>query len=462
MQRSLWLEEALAADPGDPCPPLRGAHRADVCIVGGGFAGLWTALRLKELEPACDVVLLDADIVGGGASGRNGGFVLGWWAKLAGLVHRLGEDEGMRLARVAGQAVAEIAEFTETNGIDCHLVQRGWLWVASSPAQIGDWEPAVQAAERRGVDVYLQLTPDELHERIAEPTHLAGVLSRPEATVQPALLARGLRRVALERGVRIHERTRMTDLDRRRPPTVRTLEGAITADAVVLTLGAWSAAIPELRRAIVPLASDVVATAPAPELLEQINWTGGEAISDARLLVHYYRTTRDRRVVFGKAGGGLAFHGRIGPSFDHSEARAALTARHLHALLPALAKAPITHAWSGPVDRSATGSPLFGRLGESISYAAGFSGNGVGPSLLAGRVMASLSLRRNDEWSRSGLVSNRHPLFPPEPARYVGGRIVREAVRRKERAEDAGAAPSRVAAALARLAPAGFAQAEEE
>ncbi len=463
MARSLWLQEALAADAGTACPPLAGAQRADVCIVGAGFAGLWTALRLKQLDPACDVVLIDADIVGGGASGRNGGFVLNWWAKLEGLVAGYGESRGLRLASAADESVREIGEFVARHGIECEWTQQGWLWVATAAAQIGSWEPAVEACERRGIDAFERLSPEQLHERIGEPTHLAGVHERRSATVQPAALARGLRRVALERGVRIHEGTPMTHLDRRTPPTVRTPAGAITADAVVLTLGGWCAeAIPELRRSVVPVSSEVVASEPVPDLLAAMHWVGGEAIADARLLVHYYRTTRSGRVVFGKGGGGLAFHGRVGRGFDHHPRRSAEAARRMRELLPTLAGARLTNAWSGPVDRSVSGSPFFGRLGDGVSYVAGFSGNGVGPSHLAGKVLASMALRRDDEWSGCGLVGGRQPGFPPEPIRYAGGRVVREAVRRVERAQDTDRDPGRAARILAGFAPGGFAAARKD
>ena len=148
--RSLWLQEALGDAPD--AEPLVGAQRADVAIVGGGFVGLWTALRIKEHEPDCDVVVLEQDVCGYGASGRNGGFAIGWWPKLGTLVALAGEEEGIRLARAADEAVEEIGRWTEANGVDANYVHGGHLWTAATPAQLGAWDGAVgrRGAARRG------------------------------------------------------------------------------------------------------------------------------------------------------------------------------------------------------------------------------------------------------------------------------------------------------------------------
>jgi putative aminophosphonate oxidoreductase len=458
MHRSMWLQEALAGDPSPACPPLVGPHRADVCIVGGGYTGLWTALAIKRLEPGCDVALVEADICGGGASGRNGGFCTSWWSKLPTLVGLCGEDEGMRLARASAAAIDEIEEFCRAHAIDARMRRSGWLWVATAPAQMGTWEPSVAACERRGVDAFVRLTPDELHRRIDQPTHLGGVWEPGTATVHPAALARGLRRVALEQGVRIFEGSPMRRLRRGRPAEVRTQSGRVTADAVVLALNAWAAAVPELRRSLIAVSSDVVATRPAPEILERIGWTGGEAIADGRQRVDYYHATADGRIVFGKGGGAIAFAGRIDGGFNHDEHRAADVAAQLRRLLPAAAEAVVTHSWAGPVARTADGLPAFGWLSDGVAFGAGYSGNGVGPSHVGGRILASLALRRDDEWSASGLVRRPPQAFPPEPLRYLGGLAVRAAVTRQEAAEDVGVSPGRATRLLAGFAPAGFAR----
>jgi hypothetical protein len=206
--RSLWLQEAL--DPAGERPPLHGNLRADVCIVGGGLTGLWTALALKEREPALDVVLLEGDVCGAGASGRNGGFVLSLWAKFQALERVCGAAEALRLARASAAAVTEIGAFCREHDIDAHLREEGWLWAATNRSQVGAWDDTVAAIERHGERPFIRLEPEEVARRAGSPAHLGGVFEPTAATVHPARLTRGLRRVALDRGVRIFERSLMS------------------------------------------------------------------------------------------------------------------------------------------------------------------------------------------------------------------------------------------------------------
>jgi putative aminophosphonate oxidoreductase len=458
MHRSLWLEEALAAEDGGSAAALTGDQKADVCIVGGGYTGLWTALRIKELDPACDVAVVEADICGGGASGRNGGFLTTWWSKLGTLIKACGEEEGVRLARASQEAVDAIEAFCSESSVDAHFRRGGWLWVATAPAQMGMWESAVEECERHGVHEFERLTVEELHEHIDQPTHLGGTWEPRTATVHPARLARGLRRVALERGVRIYENSPMLALRRTGPPRVRTPGGEMTAGTVALALNAWAAGVSELSRAIVPVTSDIVATAPDHGLLERMRWTRAEAIADARLMVHYYQATPEGRIIFGKGGGTLAYRARIGDGFQHDARRTAWVTDHMHRILPATSGAQVTHSWAGPVARTDDGLPIFGRLAPNVVHGGGYSGNGVGPSWVGGRILASLALGRDDEWSSAGLVRQPGRAFPPEPVRYLGGRVVREAVRKMEEAEDRGDTPGKLVSYVAGFAPAGYAR----
>jgi putative aminophosphonate oxidoreductase len=454
--RSLWLEEALSG--ADDAPALEGHERADVCIVGGGYTGLWTAIRLKEQDPALDVVIVEGDVCGGGASGRNGGFVLSWWAKFGSLKKVCGGEEAVRLARASAEAVDGIGTFCAEHGIDAHYRRDGWLWAATSAAQLGAWEETLATIAADGEQPFQRLDPAEVARRAGEATHLGGVFEPTAATVQPALLARGLRRAALERGVRLFEKSPVTKLERSRPPRVVTSRGEVTATKIVLALNAWAAALPELRRSLVVIASDIVATEPAPERLTAIGWTDGSCISDSRMLVNYYRTTLDGRLVFGRGGGKLAFGGNIGTAFDGPSPRAEAVTRSMRGLYPSLRDLPVTHSWMGPIDRTQVGLPFFSRLGgrDDILYGLGYSGNGVGPTYLGGRILASLALGLDDEWSRAGLAREPVGKFPPEPFRYVGGRLVRRAVERKEEAEDKGGRADRLTLLLADLAPSGL------
>jgi len=420
--------------------------------------GLWTALGIKRLEPSCDVAVLEQDVCGGGASGRNGGFVLSWWPKLSSLSALCGVEEAVRVARGSEEAIGEIERFCRAHGVDAHFRRAGWLWTATSPAQRGAWNGVVSLCEKLGIGAFRRLPPEEVARRAGSAVHLEGVFEASAATVQPAILARGLRRVALEAGVRIFEHTRVRRFSRGRPVAIRTDRGRLTAERLVIATNAWAAGLRELSRALVAITSDMIATAPVPERLRAIGWTGGECVTDSQTMVDYYHVTQSGRVAFGKGGWGIALGGRIGPDFDRNVRRRAAVEADFRRAYPALADVPITHDWSGPIDRTPTSLPLLGRLGgrEHIVYGVGWSGNGVGPSVVGGKILASLALGRRDAWSSHPLVGRSAGSFPPEPIRYVGAHLVRAAVARKESAERRGEKPPWLARRLARFAPAGL------
>ena len=454
---SHWLTEAgLSAE--ETAPALEGEERADICIVGGGFCGLWTALRLKERDPSLDIAIVEKDECGSGASGRNGGFVLSWWAKFGSLAKFCPSDEAARLARASADAVGEIGRFCAENGIDAHYRGDGWLWAASSEPQTGSWDALVDTLARHQLHPFELWEPETVKQRSGTDRHVAGVYEPTGATVQPALLARGLRRVALARGVRIYERTPMMSLHRSRPPQVVTPRGILTAEKVVIAMNAWSTMLPELRRTILVISSDIVATRPMPDRLAASGWADGMCISDSRTLVNYYRPTVDGRVAFGTGGGRLAFGNRVDERFNGASPRAREVERYFRHIYPDFGDVPIATSWTGPIDRSLSGLPFFGRLGgrDDLLYGLGFSGNGVGPTSVGARILASLALGHKDEWSECGLVRDDVGLFPREPVRYFGGRLVVAANRRKERMEDRGQTPGPLTVRLAGLAPAGL------
>jgi glycine/D-amino acid oxidase-like deaminating enzyme len=457
--RSLWLQEALADEPdAERAEPLSGGHRADVCIVGGGYTGLWTALQIKWRDPSVDILLLEADICGAGASGRNGGFATSLWMKLPSLIAKYGEEEGIRLARASEEAVVEIGRLCKKYGIDADYRPGGVLDTATTPAQIGDWDDAVQAARSHGVNVFTALTPAEVARRSGSPVHVAGIWDRTGARVQPARLARGLRRVALAHGVRIWEHSPDTEVLRGRPPVVRTSHGAVVADKVVLAMNAWLASLPELRRAILPMSSDMIATAPIADHLAAAGWTGDECVADAHMMVHYYRTTRDGRIAFGKGGCSHAYLGQITRQFEDPGRRIDRTINAFHRIYPALTDVPITHTWTGPIDRSETNSLFFGHLDNNpdIIYGVGYSGTGVGPSHVGGRVLASTALELRDEWQESPINRGPQSLYPYDPIRYFGGNIVRAAVLQQEADLNANRPSVPVVQFLTRFVPSGL------
>lgn len=436
-----WLEQALGADPGAPCPPLAGPVRADVCVVGGGFVGLWTAIELREQAPDCRVVLLEREFCGAGASGRNGGWATGWFDELDGLVARFGAGEAVRLADRAQWAIDRIETFCAANDIDCHLRRRGALWLAGAPAQVDAWQSAVRAGRELGrAGMLATLSAAESRERAGSPVPLGGARHTDAASVQPALLVRGLRRVALALGVVIHEATPMLALRHGRTPRVVTPAGYVDCDRVVLGLGAWSARVPELRRATIPVASHIVLTEPLGERVADLPWADGELLGDARLMVHYAQVTSDGRIVFGRGGGVLGVAGRVRARHFHDPAAVAAVAADFRRWFPRLATVPLARAWGGPVDRAPGHLPFAGRFGAdgNVLYATGFSGNGVAPSALFGRILGRMALDQRDADTTSPLTGGPPSLLPPEPLRSIGGALVRCAVGRWERAEEDG------------------------
>jgi glycine/D-amino acid oxidase-like deaminating enzyme len=439
------MREALLADPGESCPPLAGDAEADVLILGGGFTGMWAAWFLTEHGPGIDVVILEQDIAGGGPSGRNGGFLTSWWDELPSLAEMFGERAAVATCMAVKESIAGIRAWCEASGVDAWFTQAGYLEVAAAQAQEGSWRRAMRLSRDLGNgDEYVELTAAEVHRRCDGPAFGAGVLMRDGATVQPARLARGLRRTLLARGVRIFEGTPVTAFRGGDRPAARTPGGTVTAGQVVVALNAWAARTPPFHRYLVTWGSHIVLTEPAPERLADIGWTGGEAITDSRTSVHYFRTTPDGRIAFG-GGGGRAFR-RIGPRLSLDPASIRRAEEGFRRLFPTFADVAIDDAWGGPIDVSPNHVPTFGTLpGGRVHYGLGYSGNGVAPSHLGGRILAALVLgRRNDEpVANLPLVEPRMKRFPPEPLKSIGAKLVREAVVRTERAEERGRRPGR-------------------
>ena len=438
---------------------LEGDVRADVCIVGGGYTGLWTALRLKEADRSLDVVVVEAESCGSGASGRNGGCALSYWHHFTPLEKIGGTEEALRLSRASADAVVEIGTFCEEHRIDADYRRDGWLWTATNPAQVGRWRATVDAIGRAGAAPFVTVGEDELVRRTGSRRHLAGVFEASAASVQPAALARGLRRVALDRGVRIFEGSPMVALRRTTPLRIATTRGLVRAERVVLAMNAWSARIRELRNAFVIVSSDVAITAPIPERLDELGWTDGVCVSDSRLMVHYYRSTSAGRIAFGRGGARLAYGARVDRSLQgvSPPSDAAWLERSFRALYPHLGDVTFESTWAGPIDRPVDGLPFFATLGRpDLVCGVGFAGNGVVPCVLAGRVLSSMALGLDDEWSRCALVRDIPGGLPPEPLRTIGGRVVKRAVIRQEAAEDAGRRPSWLDTRLAALAPSGL------
>jgi glycine/D-amino acid oxidase-like deaminating enzyme len=411
-----WLEEA----PPDPPAPALVDGEADVAIVGGGYTGLWTALALKERDPSLHVVLLEADVCGRGPSGRNGGFLHGYWSRLPLLRERFGDDPARELAKVSERAIDAVRVLGE----DVWLREGGVLKVSAAPAQDAAVDALVVAARELGAEEEaVPLDRDAVAERIGSPLFRRGVFVRRGATVHPARLVRALRRAAVGADVELHEGSRVRRIAEGR---VETDGAAVRARDVVVANSAWR----PLQRRLTIMRSACVLT--EPDALGEIGWSGGEAVVDGRMFVHYFRTTPDGRVLMGSGAGTVA--------------RAEAGLRHL---LPGV-KAEITHRWDGPIDVSSDQLPFFGSRGR-VHYGTGYTGSGVGPSWLGGQILASLVFGRDDEWTRLPLVNREQPKLPPEPLKRLGTVPVRAATVAVEDAEQNGDRSSFVLRGVAAL-----------
>lgn len=439
--RSFWLQEALAHDPGLACPPLTAHLAADVCIVGGGFTGLWTAIDLSSRDPGLRIALVEQDICGGGASGRNGGFFSSSWWDAPAICSRFGLEEGMRYLRAVADTVGEAGAWLDAHGVDAWFHHEGTMLIATGAWQLEpDGASAAEFLAARGEPDRLRSIDLDRARSIADSPRIVAASFGPDsAVVQPARLARGLRRVALERGVRIFERTPMTGLDRSRPAVVRTPHGAVRADHVVLATGAWAAGWPGFRRSFGVIVDQVVATEPIPERLEAIGWTSQIGIGDGRELLYYLRPTDDGRIVIGGGALGVVFGGRAsGRAVTHARRVAEAAARGLVWLFPQLDGVRFTHAWGGPIDQTATFLPFFRSLEPGNVHAGlGFSGHGLSQTMLGGRILASLVQGLDDRWTSLPVVGDE-PKSPPEPLRYPAVWLSARALERGDRRADAG------------------------
>jgi len=441
-----WWDEA---GHDELAPALAGDTSVDVCVVGGGFTGLWTALAVRAREPSARVAVLESETCGAGPSGRNGGFVHGYWASLAETRVTLGRDGALALARAGERIIPAVREL----GDDVWLRESGMLMVSTTPEQDEAIDDAVAAAEElHAPDQALALDGDQLAARVRSPVFRRGVFFPECATVQPARLVRALRRATLDAGVTLHEQTPATRI---REGAVDTPRGRVRAQAVVVAVNAAATGWRPVARRVTNFGSYVVLTEPAPELLDEIGWTGGEAIVDGRMFLHYFRTTDDGRVLMGSGSGPIGFRGRLDARFTSDAPTAARAEHGLRRLLPGLAAARVERAWGGPIDVSADHLPFFGTVdGTAVHYGLGYSGHGVGPSWLGGQILASLAVGRDDEWTGLPLASRRVPKLPPEPLKHLGGGLVRAAIMACEQAEEESRRPpllARAGAALPRL-----------
>ena len=420
-----WLDRPRPAEE----PPLDGSVEAELAIVGGGFTGLWAAVQAKVERPEREVVLLEAETAGWGASGRNGGFVD------ASLTHGLFNGaarfpQELELLEELGRAnLAGLKADLERHRIDAAWQETGLLSVATRPYELEELGEEAALLRRYGWEAEV-LDRDALRAEVASPTYLGGTLQRTGvALVDPGALALGLRRAALSLGVRVYERTPVLDAD------LHTPGGRVRAERVLLATGAYPPLARSIRRLVAPVYDYALVTEPlSAAQRREIGWERGQGIADRGNRFHYYRLTPDGRILFGGYEAVYRFGNRVDDArlSRHLPVHRVL-ARHLVETFPALEGIAITHAWGGPIDTCSRFCVTFGRaLGGRAVYAVGYTGLGVGASRFGARTALDLLDGADTERTRLKLVRTRPLPFPPEPARWAVIQATRRALARAD------------------------------
>lgn len=444
---SFWF----ASLPGTLTPrgALPGSRSVDVAIVGGGYTGLWTAYYLLGADPSLRVAIVEQEVAGFGASGRNGGWCS---ALLPTPAAALAREHGAPAARAQYAAmrdtVAEVLRVAKHEGIDADIAQGGTVVLARSGPQLERARHDVDEAAEFGLEVEL-LAAGAARQRLAATSVLGATFTPHCAAIHPAKLVRGLADVVEARGAAIYEQTRATDIG---PGAVITPNGTLHASVVVRATEAYTARLPGLRRAIVPVYSLVVATAPLPERTwQRIGLAERETFSDFRHLIIYGQRTADDRMVFGGRGAPYHFGSRITASYDRAPRVFAALRRAMAELFPELRDVPITHRWGGPlgVARDWHASVGLDRA-TGMAWAGGYVGDGVATTNLAGRTLAALILGADSPLTALPWVGHRPRRWEPEPLRWLGANAALRAMTWTDASEERTGRASRLPAAVNR------------
>jgi len=434
---SYWLD----ASPAGPArPPVLADGRTDVAIVGAGFTGLWTALALTETDPSIRVTILEAETVGFGASGRNGGFCQ------ASLTHGLANGirhfpDEVRFLEAEGIAnLAALVAFTRTHAIDCDLEETGSLDVADQVHQVEEYRAWVDEAAEWGETLEF-LDRDRVQAEVHSPIWQAGLYRPPgrDVLLDPARLVRGLARVAETRGVAIHEHSRVEGVERIAGGIrVHAATGAtVSADHVVVATSAYSGWLRRLTSQFVPVYDyALVSDRLTAEQRAAIGWRRRQGMSDGNNQFHYFRLTADDRILWG--GYDAIYHrgNGVGPQYDRRPATFNKLEAHFRRAFPMLADLRFPYRWGGAIDTTSRFTVTFGQsLGGRLTYALGYTGLGVGASRWAGGVVRDFILRPDSDLLRLRFVRSRPFPFPPEPLRWLAVETVRRQLDRADRNE---------------------------
>lgn len=419
-RESFWLdslEESL-----EPLASLEGEIKCDVVIVGAGFTGLWTAYHLKLQAPDLDVVILEAEIAGFGASGRNGGWFAGWMDGFESWVQDpKTRDAALLLQRGLIESVERLGSILRAEDIDCHYARDGMVWVATTPQQ----ERRVRATARFleslgfGEPHFAVLSGAETRERAAVQGCRMSMFARDFAAIQPARLARGLARAVRRRGVRIFERSPVRSIEE---GVARTSRGAVRAGTVVLAAEAYTHRLPGFSRWIAPVHSRMIVTAPlGNSLRERTGLSNRVGVSILSNMPFFAQRTADDRIAIGSRDD-YYFGSRIHTDFRRDDPLTQFVHRGLLRTFPALEGVPITHSWGGPIGLTRKLRPfVYLDRKKAFAWLGGYSGSGLSTSHLAAHTLADLYLGEASERTRYPWVVDSLPRrWEPEPIRWLG------------------------------------------
>jgi len=417
---SYWFD-SLGSDPVTRAA-LPGDLEVDIAIVGGGFTGAWTAYYLKRADPGCRVALLEADTVGFGASGRNGGWC---WASVAGLSHHFERDreKGAALREAISATIDEVGAVCTAEQIDAEYSKGGSLTIAGNAAQAERLRANVTAQRRLGwseSEVHW-LEPAEVREHMRVASCHGGTFHAQAARVNPAKLARGVADAAERRGAEIYEQTRVVRVE---PGRVHTACGVLRAQRIVLGLAGYLCQLAEHKRETIPAYNHMIATEPlSRETWERIGLASGKGFGDASRFIIYAHRTADDRIAIGGRGLRYFFGSAIDPRREQSPRVVQLLQQALRELIPELGNVEITHRWGGAfgISRDMIASVNLDPA-TGIASAGGYVGDGVAASNLAARTLTDLLLDRKSALVELPWVGHRSPNWEPEPLRWLGVR----------------------------------------
>jgi glycine/D-amino acid oxidase-like deaminating enzyme len=418
-------------------PPLQAPAKADVAIVGAGYTGLWTAYYLKRADPTLAIVVLERELAGYGASGRNGGWVSGFFSGPARVYERSGGRHGLQaLQRAMFETVDEVGVVLAEEAIEADFVKGGHIQAALGEAQSRRLREELSGGREHGLgeeDLY-ELSAAELEQRIRVAGALSATYSPHVARVHPAKLVRGLAAAVERMGVTIHERTAVSEI---RPHRALTGAGEVSARWVIRATEGYTADLRGLRRALVPMNSSMIITEPLPETAwEEIGWTGNEVLSDAAHVYVYLQRTEDGRIAIGGRGIPYRFGSRTDGSGDTAPSTITSLRAKLIEMFPSTSGVALDHAWSGvlgvPRDWciSVDADPATG-----LAWAGGYVGEGVAAANLAGRTLRDLILGQPSELTALPWVGHRPRRWEPEPVRWGAIQSVYSLYRRADRSE---------------------------